>query len=475
MVIGDFNAHLGEDVAKYTYHKNTNSNGQLMNDLNNEANLMTTNTYFQKKKEKLWTFISDMNDAKTQVDYILINRKWKNSVKNSEAYSSFSSMGSDHRVVTAKLKLSLRICKTPPRVTWDWTSLQNEATSELYTVEVKNRFSVLCTDEDSATERFDHFIEANKVVASEILPQRKRTKTKRTSDDPRVQNARELVQASFDRYSTESSNANLDQLQKAKTKLFETYDAITEDELSDMVKQVEMSDENRNHGESWKLINSITGRKNSKKGILKGESKEDRLQKWKQCFSDLLGSEPSVEGDPNEDVPTIIENANITTGPFSKEEYTTVKKSLTLGKAAGPDGIPPDVLKLCNFDDLILSFANGLFEDEKPEQWSTGNLIPIPKTGDLSEYCNYRGIMLSSVAAKITNRMILNRIQTKIDEHLRPNQNGFRPGRSTAQHTLALRRLILEGVRRNNLKAIINLSYTSRKDDEDSQSLWSPS
>ena len=50
--------------------------------------------------------------------------------------------------------------------------------------------------------------------------------------------------------------------------------------------------------------------------------------------------------------------------------------------------------------------------------------------------------------------MILNRIQPEIDKYLRPNQNGFRPGRSTTAHILALRRLI-EGVQSNNLKAII--------------------
>jgi len=127
---------------------------------------------------------------------------------------------------------------------------------------------------------------------------------------------------------------------------------------------------------------------------------------------------------------------------------------LTSGKAAGPDGIPPDVLKICDFDDTILSFANGLFQDSKPDQWSIGNLIPLSKSGDLIEYSNYRGIMLSSVASKLTNKMILNRIQSEIDDHLRPNQNGFRPGRSTTAHTLALRRLI-EGVKSNNLQAII--------------------
>ena len=313
---------------------------------------------------------------------------------------------------------------------------------------------MLHVENESETEAYEHFIQANKEVAKEIIPQRKRTKRKRNSDDARVQNARKDVQHMFSKYQNHQSSTNQESLQKAKTKLQEAYDTVTEEELSEMIRKVEVADENSSHGQSWRLINTITGRKAAKKGILKGNSKEDRLKKWHQYFSELLGSEPTVEGDPNEDKPTVLGNLNIKSGPFSKEEYAKAKKKLSLGKAAGPDGIPTEVLKLCDFDDIILSFANGLFQGEKPDQWSIGNLIPIPKSGDLSEYGNYWGIMLTVVAAKLTNKMILNRIQPEIDKHLRPNQNGFRPGRSTTAHILALRRLV-EGVKSNNLKAII--------------------
>ena len=50
--------------------------------------------------------------------------------------------------------------------------------------------------------------------------------------------------------------------------------------------------------------------------------------------------------------------------------------------------------------------------------------------------------------------MLLLRIQPKLDPHLRPNQNGFRPKRSTTAHILALRHLI-EGVKRYHLKSVI--------------------
>ena len=67
---------------------NTNKNGQLLIDHLQESNMMVGNTKFRKKHSKLWTFISDMSGSKTQVDYILINRKWKNSFKNCEAYNT---------------------------------------------------------------------------------------------------------------------------------------------------------------------------------------------------------------------------------------------------------------------------------------------------------------------------------------------------------------------------------------------------
>ena len=48
--------------------------------------------------------------------------------------------------------------------------------------------------------------------------------------------------------------------------------------------------------------------------------------------------------------------------------------------------------------------------------------------------------------------MLLNRIRPSLEEILRDNQNGFRPGRSTTSHILALRRII-EGAKAKNLKA----------------------
>ena len=74
------------------------------------------------------------------------------------------------------------------------------------------------------------------------------------------------------------------------------------------------------------------------------------------------------------------------------------------------------------------------------------------------------GITLTSIAAKIYNALLRNRIEPKIDNILRKNQNGFRRNRSTTSQILTIRR-ILEGVRAKNLQAtLIFVDFTKAFD-----------
>ena len=81
-------------------------------------------------------------------------------------------------------------------------------------------------------------------------------------------------------------------------------------------------------------------------------------------------------------------------------------------------------------------------------------ILPFPKKGDFGLAKNYRGITLTSIAAKIYNTLLRNRIEPKINNILRKNQNGFRRNRSTTSQILTIRR-ILVGVRAKNLQATL--------------------
>ena len=81
-------------------------------------------------------------------------------------------------------------------------------------------------------------------------------------------------------------------------------------------------------------------------------------------------------------------------------------------------------------------------------------ILPFTKEGDFGLAKNYRGITLTSIAAKIYNALLRNRIEPKIDNILRKNQNGFRRNRFITSQILTIRR-ILEGVRAQSLHATI--------------------
>ena len=454
IVMGDFNAHLDKSVAKFVFRDKINKNGRLVKNFIQESGLFVANASFQKKPGKLWTFISDMSGAKTQVDFIMVNKKWRNSVKNCEAYNSFNSIGSDHRVVSAGIRLSLRSRKDASKPRFDWNALKTQELQEMYTIKVKNRFAALCNEDESATESYNHFILANDEAAKEIIPLKSRLKKKSASNDQRVIEARENAQLAFKEYAKKPSQENQIKLQYCKEKLQGTYDVIDEENIESMVNDVENYKLTSQCRESWLLINKITGRKAAKQGIIKAKNKEERIEKWYSHFKNLLGKDPITTDETASLMDKVFEKLNIAESPFTTEEFQKVKKSILCNKACGPDGIPPEVFKYCNIDGIILRFANKLLEGEKPKQWSDTELKPLPKTGDLSITDNYRGIALSPIITKLVNKMILNRIRPKLDPLLRYNQNGFRPGRSTTSHILALRRLI-EEVKGYNLNAVI--------------------
>ena len=123
--------------------------------------------------------------------------------------------------------------------------------------------------------------------------------------------------------------------------------------------------------------------------------------------------------------------------PYVEEELLSLVKNKIKPKwSAGPDDIPPAIIKkvlsaiITPLTYLInLSFEKGQF----PELLKTSKIIPIHKKKDKACMENYRPVAISSSFSKFFEQAFLGRLQKFLDNHnvLSKYQHGFRNNLST--------------------------------------------
>ena len=146
------------------------------------------------------------------------------------------------------------------------------------------------------------------------------------------------------------------------------------------------------------MINAISGRKSTQSSQLNGNSAEYRVVVWYEQFRKLIGNSSAVT-DKNEEISPVFENLHIKYYLFTLDEYMKAKRSIKWGKSAGEYGIMPEVLKYVPIDDIILNIINKSYINSKQPHIS--NIVPVPKSGNLTKADNYRRSSLSSVIAKL--------------------------------------------------------------------------
>ena len=99
---------------------------------------------------------------------------------NCEPYSSFESVSSNHRIVTAKIQLSLRsnVTQTTTTVHYDWSLLNNRDIRDKYMLILRNKFDALQEMSKTPTpnDEYKNFVDAHLEVAAECIPSKQRAK-----------------------------------------------------------------------------------------------------------------------------------------------------------------------------------------------------------------------------------------------------------------------------------------------------------
>jgi exonuclease III len=311
LTAGDFNARVGHDsyesspsaVESHLYHKETNENGTRLVSLCQHANLKMTQSYFQHRPGRLWSWTHPGgNHHLAQLDHITISSKWKNSLRNCRAYSTVN-LQSDHRIVVSSLRLSLRTlakAKAPP--TPLWRSLDDQNRRQLFQIELENRFAALNNTNESASlqDRYNGFLESLSRAAENSLGVAKRTKEKRpwVSDETcALIDKRDAAKIKYE--ATHRKDAARAERKTEWDRLAaETNNALQADEMRHLEDELQAMQAAALSGHSrtaWSRIKKICGKQRKppvkvKSKVKINETENELLSEWRSYFKVLLNA-----------------------------------------------------------------------------------------------------------------------------------------------------------------------------------------
>ena len=242
---GDMNAQIGKNGNnKYSLHNTSNRNGGKI----------------------MFTYA---NNSKAQIDYVFINKKWKNSAMNCKAYSSFSGVSSDHRIVTAKIRLRLRKNATRTATTkhYDWALLNDRDIRDKYVLELRYRFETLQkkTDKGTTNDEYENFVNAHLEAAAKCIPTKPGTKYGVPWETVTVREKRAHVKTASKSYRKNPTNTNALKLKKAQYQLAGIYLKEQTEYIKNQIDEIRDSVEDRQSRIAWQTIKEGSRRKSTAK------------------------------------------------------------------------------------------------------------------------------------------------------------------------------------------------------------------
>ena len=160
--------------------------------------------------------------------------------------------------------------------------------------------------------------------------------------------------------------------------------------------------------------------------------REDLATQWTPHFAELEMGEVCTEAqlrdrdknyDKDRQAPIPVTTGDLPT----RTDIERAARRLRTGKAAGPDQIPPELLRYAA--DIIAPTLHHLYIkilvcQKEPLAWKGGTLYPIYKKGPTTDVKNHRGILVQNVPAKPLQAWLRQRTMEWAEQHRHPMQLG---------------------------------------------------
>ena len=431
ITMGDLNAKVGkgrsgEEVGEYGYGTR-NDRGDRLVQFCQENNMWIGNTFFQKENRRLYTWKSPGDIKRNQIDFIMVNKRYKNGVKDVQTYPGADIM-SDHNLLIAKMKFKLKkVKKGSSKDQYDLNMLKKEDIRKRYAVEVKNRFEALNIEEAQQTEeeiierKWSSFKESIN-EATKVVPKKDKKKDK----DWMTEEIKDLMKQRKEEKAKHGEKS--DRYEEINKEIEKKCKEAKEKWFNDICDEIMMLERNHNSKELHRKVKNVTG-KNKKaedSGCIKSEEgemlfeKEDVEKRWVQYIKDLY-DDPDRED--REDIPT-------GSGPdITKDEVIYALKVLGSNKAPGIDGITIEQLRALDEESIVTltDICNSVYKTGyMPADLKHSVFIKIAKKPKAVDCTDFRTISLMSHVVKVLLKIIIERNSKLLEDVVSETQSGFR-------------------------------------------------
>lgn len=210
--------------------------------------------------------------------------------------------------------------------------------------------------------------------------------------------------------------------------------------MEDKCTEIETMEEKHDHFNIHKLVKETTGRtKHYKSNSIKDDSNElitdisSLLNHWKEYTEQLFRENEQrifTDNCAGETAPKIL-----------KSEIIKAIKQGKQGKAAGPDEIYIEIIKLLDEENIevLVQMFNNIYESSQiPQDWLHSVFVPLPKKSNADHCDQFRMISLMSQVLKLFTKIIHGRIYNRCEKEISTTQFGFRQGFGTREALFSL-------------------------------------
>lgn len=472
ILLGDFNAHIGKNnitadelqfIGRNLYHNNNNENGEFLKILAAQHSLVIHTTKSSKRYNGSPITWSNGRSA-SQIDHILMRKSTELQV--AYAWGKWVKYRTDHKLIAVKIKLntvskagimSSQKFKEAKQRSMGQTSILKISRECLESLKIKNqrdlynmeviRLYNAAKQQGTSGKVVEKYLEWNEVCQI-IISSANRTLTKaKTPLSPKRRKALAAVLSHSFKVKQSPLNQNLKKLLK---------------EARDRLRVAKKEHENKKCVEFFANINDFRVGERIKKTYMflrkyKNEVKDkDKagylpISQWIKEL-DTPGNSCKVEFIRESDHWPLEE-------PPSDWDIEEAICQIKSGKAAGLDSIFPEMLTHAPYVikvELSQIITQAWCKNEIPKEWKQSIQFPIPKIKNPKTTNDYRRISLCSIAYKIYAKLLLTKLETKMND-IPEYQAAFINNRSCDDHMFTIRRILEEQWRKGKLTFVLSL------------------